>query len=121
MSDLTRRGLLAFAGATGGSIALAPLFARAQGASSEEFQYIGSVVAISSMMTWFFDEEVQLTSNYDPSLLLDEQWRVDVLAPFAVARAAQHALLDVEPPAVFTESHQLFVDSVDNAVLSGNT
>lgn len=121
MSNVTRRGLFAAMGATGGSIALAPLLARAQGADSEESQYIGSILAIANMMTWFFDEEVRFTSNYDPALLLDEEWRVDVLAPFAVARAAQVVLLDIEPPPVYAESYDLFVESVDNAVLSGDS
>jgi hypothetical protein len=48
----------------------------------------------------------------------DPQWQVDVLAPFAIAQAAQQVLADLEPPSTFASSHDLVMQSVDELVLA---
>jgi hypothetical protein len=49
---------------------------------------------------------------------LDEQWKVDVLAPYAVPQAAQQVLAKLSPPAIFAASHDLILQSVDELVLA---
>jgi hypothetical protein len=70
------------------------------------------------MLGWFFDEVSQQTTGTTAADFTDPQWQVDVLAPYAVAQAAQVTLAELSPPSSFAASHELFVQSVDELVLA---
>jgi hypothetical protein len=110
---MDRRHFLVSAGALG----LLPTVAKAQDAATE--RYIGSIVVLSGMMGWFYETEGELLTNATDSNLADETWRVDVLAPFAIARAAQDVILTLTPPTAFEESHDYFRQAIDAAAESG--
>lgn len=99
-------------------VASLPALARAHG--EQDFcTYRGSILAVSSMMTWFYDEATRLTSTDDPTVFADEAWRTEVLATFALPRATQTYLQSVDAPDEFDVSHDLLSQAVDASVTSG--
>lgn len=111
---MNRRG---FAVSTAALVALLPTVAKGQDASVD--RYTGSVVVLSGMMGWLFTTVGELTTDFTEEKLADEVWRVDVLAPFAIARAAQDVMLDVAPPPAFQESYDYFQQAIDATVEAG--
>ena len=100
--------------------AAVPNFVKAQESEDAEFQqYIGSITAVTSMMSWFFDEVSRLTTTATEADYVNVNWQIDVLGAFSVASAAQEYLATVEPPVLFTETHGYLVESVDEVVESG--
>src|SRR5688500_19746179 len=79
--------------------------------------YKASLLTMNSMLTWFFDEVSRLSLNASETAFVDPQWQVDVLAPFAVAQAAQRVIADMAPPSDFTATHDLMTQAVDELVL----
>jgi hypothetical protein len=100
--------------------ALAPFVARAQDDEWELANYLGSLTVLLNMLTWMFDETARLTTNSTEADYIDEQWRVDVLAPFAIASAAQEVIAGLNPPLMFADSHDLLSQSIDNLVTAGD-
>ena len=76
------------------------------------------MLTLGNMLGWFFDEVSQQTTGVTAANFTDDQWKVDVLALYAIAQAAQQVLADLSPPSSFTASHDLFVQSVDELVLA---
>jgi hypothetical protein len=112
-----RRLFLAAAAATA---AFVPRIVRAQDSDADANLYTGSIVAINHMMTYFFEEVTRLTENFGMAQMTDEEWRVDILAPFSIPRAAQQALLEITPPAVFVASFESYSEAIDHAVQAGD-
>ena len=109
-----------FIGSAVAVAALSPGIAQAQGNDADVQFYLGSIAAVSDMMAWFMGEVGSLTTTGTESDYIDPSWQVDVLAPFAVARAAQAYMAGIGPPAAFSEAHALFADAIDESVLSGD-
>ena len=108
-----------FAATAAAAVAL-PSLVKAQGSEDAEFQqYIGSISAVTSMMSWFFDEVSRLTTTANEADYVNVNWQIDVLGAFSVASAAQEYLDAVEPPALLEETHGYLVESVDEVVESG--
>jgi hypothetical protein len=111
---MDRRHLLVTAGALG----FLPSIAKAQDAETE--RYIGSTVVLAGMMQWFYETVGELFTNYTEDQFTDESWRIDVLGPFSIARAAQDVISTIAPPAAFEESYDYFSQSIDTAVDGGD-
>lgn len=103
--------------AVAASAALAPLPSLAQ-TEDAQCTYKASIGTMTSMLSWALDEVGRLTTSATAANFSDLQWQVDVLAPFAVAQAAQHTLTDLEPPSAFQSSHDLIEQAVDQLVLA---
>ncbi|MGH2352197.1 MAG: hypothetical protein ACRDJN_11360, partial [Chloroflexota bacterium] len=100
---MDRRHFFAAAAAAAAAI---PNLVNAQESEDAEFQqYIGSISAVTSMMSWFFDEVSRLTTTATEADYVNVNWQIDVLGAFSVASAAQEYLATVEPPALFAETH----------------
>jgi hypothetical protein len=111
---MNRRHLAGVALATA---ALLP--SRAQAQTDDAFcTYKASVTTLSTMLRWLFDELGRMTTGVTDAQTADPQWQVDVLAPYAVAQAAQHVLSQMDPPPAFATSHDLLSQSVDELVLA---
>jgi hypothetical protein len=111
---MDRRRVLASVAALG----LLPGVTKAQDENLDLY-YIGSVVALVRMLEWFFNVEEELVSNYTEDQFTDESWRVDILGPFSIPRAAQQVILEVTPPAAYQESYDYLREAIDAAVEAG--
>jgi hypothetical protein len=101
-------------------VGLVPQQANAQSEYQELCQYRGSIFMTLNMLGWMFEEVSQLTETSTGADYIDEQFRVDLLAPYGVAKAAQETIALINPPIAFREFHDLLVEAIENLVISGD-
>jgi hypothetical protein len=99
---------------------LVPQHANAQDEDHQSCMYVGSLWAIVGMISWSMEELGTHTENSTAEDYVDEQFRVDVLAPFGIAPAAQHTLATLNPPVAFQEFHDLFAQAIEHFVIAGD-
>src|SRR5688572_20171382 len=97
-----------------------PRQANAQNEYQEGCQYRGSIFVIFSLLVWMMEEVSQVTETSTEADYIDEQFRVDLLAPFGVAKAAQEAIAMLNPPIALQEFHDLLVQTIENLVIAGD-
>ncbi|HLL50439.1 MAG TPA: hypothetical protein VK356_07205, partial [Thermomicrobiales bacterium] len=49
----------------------------------------------------------------------DEEWRIDVLAPFAVVETIREAARGIIPPPKYASTHARWLDALDDLVFAG--
>jgi hypothetical protein len=59
---------------------------------------------------WVLQEVSRLLAAQDRS---DEEWRIDVLAPFAAVTTVRDAARTIVPPPKYTATHALWLDALD--------
>jgi hypothetical protein len=99
---------------------LVPQQANAQNEDQQSCLYVGALIAIFGMVTWMVEEVSQLTETSTEADYTDEQFRVDLLAPFGAALAAQETIAMLNPPIALQESHDLLVQTIENLVIAGD-
>jgi hypothetical protein len=87
--------------------------------ATDTCSYVASMLTMGEMMAWFYDEASVLTTDFETSDLMDEQWRVDVIGLFSVPRAVQAQLRTIEPPPEYEDSHSYYVEGIDETVIAG--
>src|SRR4051812_32680323 len=109
---MDRRRLVLMASSTAalsGPAALIPSAAAAQVIRSSVPEYVGAVTVMRRTADWVVDEVTRLLDEQNRD---DEEWRIDVLAPFAAVDAIREAGRAIAPPARFASTHELWLDAV---------
>jgi hypothetical protein len=65
---------------------------------------------------WVLQEVSRLMAAQERS---DEEWRIDVLAPFAAVTSVRDAARAIVPPAKYTAGHALWLEALDELVSAG--
>ena len=104
------------AAALTGSATLAPNGALTQVVRSSVPEYVGSMIIMRRSVDWVEQEVERLLADQNRE---DEDWRIDVLAPFAVVEAVQEAGRTIVPPGKFATAHARWLDAVDELVAAG--
>ena len=97
------------------SAALAPS-AAFQVVRSSVPEYVGAMTIMRRNADWVLDEVSRLMTIEDRD---DEEWRIDVLAPFAVVEAIREAGRTIAPPGKYADAHLIWLDAVDELVAAG--
>jgi hypothetical protein len=113
-----RRLVLAASSAAGrsGSGVLPRGSVRAQVVRSRSPEYAGAMTVMWRTVQWVLQEVSRLMAAQDRS---DEEWRIDVLAPFAVVTTIRDAARAIVPPAKYAAGHALWLDALDELVSAG--
>ena len=99
-----------------GSAALAPIAVVSQATRSPVPEYVGAMTVMWRSVQWFQREVSQLMDEQNRE---DEEWGIDVLAPFAVVDAVREAGRMIAPPRKYATSHALWLDALDEFVAAG--
>jgi hypothetical protein len=80
-------------------------------------RYGSAMQTMARMLDWGTNEtaEVLLSKDY-----LNEDWRMDLVAPFAIADAVVEISRSIQPPEELTESYDLFIEGVESLVRAGD-
>jgi hypothetical protein len=110
-----RRLILAASSATAltGSATLAPSGALTQVVRSSVPEYLGAMTIMRRSIAWVQREVSRLMVDQDRD---DEEWRIDVLAPFAAVDALREAGRTIVPPGKFATAHARWLDAIDELV-----
>jgi hypothetical protein len=73
-------------------------------------QYVGALTIMRRQADWVLQEVAGLL---DAQARDDEEWRIDVLAPFAVVDALRQSGRTIVPPGKYAEAHATWLDVVD--------
>ena len=99
-----------------GSGALTPGSVRAQAVRSRSPEYAGAMTVMWRTVQWVLQEVSRLMAAQERS---DEEWRIDVLAPFAAVTSVRDAARAIVPPAKYTAGHALWLEALDELVSAG--
>ena len=102
--------------ALSGTGALVPGGALGQITRSSVPEYVGAMTVLRRSIRWVEQEVARLMDAQDRE---DEEWRIDVLAPFAVVDTVRDAALAIVPPSKYATGHELWLDAVDELVAAG--
>jgi hypothetical protein len=113
-----RRLVLAasFTAGLAGSGVLTPGSVLAQVVRSRSPEYAGAMSVMWRTVQWVLQEVSRLMAAQNRS---DEEWRIDVLAPFAVVTTIRDASRAIVPPAKYAAGHALWLDALDELVSAG--
>jgi hypothetical protein len=73
-------------------------------------QYVGALTIMRRQADWVLQE---VTALLDAQERDDEEWRIDVLAPFAVVEAMRQSGRTIVPPGKYANAHANWLDVVD--------
>jgi hypothetical protein len=104
------------AAAVSSPAALAPHGALSQVIRSAVPEYVGAMTIMRRSVDWVEQEVTRLLADEDRE---DEDWRIDVLAPFAAVEAVREAGRSIIPPGKFATAHERWLDAVDELVAAG--
>jgi hypothetical protein len=104
------------AAALSGSATFVPNGALSQAVRSSVPEYVGAMTIMRRTVDWVEQEVSRLMAAQDRE---DEDWRIDVLAPFATVEAVRDAGRTVVPPGKFATAHARWLDAVDELVVAG--
>lgn len=104
------------AAALSGAAALVPGAAVSQVIRSSVPAYVGAMTVMRRSADWVLQEVDLLLAEQDRE---DEEWRIDVLAPFAAVAAVREAGRTIVPPARFATAHLLWLDAMDELTAAG--
>ena len=104
------------AAALSGSATLAPNAALTQTVRSPVPEYVGSMTIMRRTIDWVEQEVSRLMAVQDRD---DEEWRIDVLAPFAAVEAVREAGRTIVAPGKFATAHERWLEAVDELVAAG--
>jgi hypothetical protein len=79
-------------------------------------QYVGALTIMRRQADWVLQEVTELL---DVQVRDDEEWRIDVLAPFAVVDALRQSGRTIVPPGKYTDAHAQWLDVVDELGAAG--
>ena len=113
MAGMNRRRLVLGASA---AAAMLPSATAAQIVRSSVPEYVGAITVMRRTTRWV---EQEVTRLLDAQNREDEEWRIDVLAPFAAVEAVREAGRTIAPPGRFASTHELWLDAVDELVAAG--
>ncbi len=104
------------AAALTGSATLAPQGALTQVVRSSVPEYVGAMSIMRRSVDWVEREVSRLLAeeNWD-----DEEWQIDMLAPFAAVEAVREAGRSIVAPGKFATAHERWLDAVDELVAAG--
>jgi hypothetical protein len=106
---------------TSSAAALSTTVALGQGTSVEAArtsvpQYVGALTIMRRQADWVLQEVTERLDTQDRD---DEEWRIDVLAPFAVVDALRQSGRTIVPPGKYTDAHAQWLDVVDELGAAG--
>jgi len=104
------------AAAVSGVAALVPSAAVSQVTRSSVPAYVGSMTVMRRSVEWVLQEVTPLLAEQNRE---DEEWRIDVLAPFAAVDAVREAGRTIIPPGRFAAAHLLWLDAMDELLAAG--
>ncbi|HZG65754.1 MAG TPA: hypothetical protein VEZ12_03370 [Herpetosiphonaceae bacterium] len=96
--------------------ALAPRTAEGQALRSRAPEYVGAMTVVRRSLQWVRQEVARLM---DAQQRDDEEWRIDVLAPFAAVEALRDASRAIIPPAKYATTHDRWLEALDELVAAG--
>ncbi len=113
-----RRLVFAASSAAGlaGSGVLTPGSVLAQVVRSRSPEYAGAMTVMWRTVQWVLQEVSRLMAAQDRS---NEEWRIDVLAPFAVVTTVRDAARAIVPPPKYAAGHALWLDALDELASAG--
>ena len=87
-----------------------------QAARTSVPQYVGALTIMRRQADWVLQEVTEQLDTQDRD---DEEWRIDVLAPFAVVDALRQSGRTIVPPGKYTDAHAQWLDVVDELGAAG--
>jgi hypothetical protein len=87
-----------------------------QAARTSVPQYVGALTIMRRQADWVLQEVTELLDGQDRD---NEEWRIDVLAPFAVVDALRQSGRTIVPPGKYTDAHAQWLDVVDELGAAG--
>src|SRR5215204_5072072 len=81
-----------------------------QAARASVPQYVGALTIMRRHADWVLQEVTRLLDAQDRD---NEEWRIDVLAPFAIVDALRASGRTIVPPGKYTDAHAFWLDVVD--------
>ena len=108
--------LASSAAALSGAAALAPNVALSQAPRYSVPEYVGAMTVMRRSVQWVQQEVTRLLDAQDRE---DEEWRIDVLAPFAAVDVVRDAALAIVPPSKYATGHEQWLEAVDELVAAG--
>jgi hypothetical protein len=104
------------AAALSGSAALAPHGALTQAVRTSVLEYVGAMTIMLRTLDWVQHEVSRLLAEQNRE---DEEWRIDVLAPFAAVEAVREAGRTIVAPGRFVIAHARWFEAVDELGAAG--
>ena len=113
-----RRLLLALSSSVGllTSCALTPRSLLAQTVRSRSPEYVGAMTVMWRTVQSARQEVLALLVAQNRT---NEEWRIDVLAPFAVVETIREAARGIVPPPKYAIVHARWLDALDDLVFAG--
>src|SRR3712207_9564244 len=96
------------AAALSGAVALVPTVTLSQAPRSSVPEYVGAMTVMRRSVQWVQQEVTRLMADQNRE---DEEWRIDVLAPFAVVDAIREAALAIVPPSKYASGHDQWLEA----------
>ncbi len=79
-------------------------------------QYVGALTIMRRHADWVLQEVTRLLEAQDRD---DEEWRIDVLAPFAIVDALRESGRTIVAPGKYADAHGNWLDVVDELSTAG--